>query len=242
MDKVSHAKSRYAKSLGYYISNGEFGIKALRDKCFALLYVPHGAIVHVEGVSDDRFDDGVKQTMKHRASKAYVIAVCKVESTRREFVKEQKKYLTDGENFEIELKKDVIEGLSIRNVSEGRSIKYSKLKYVTDSWMSIDDYAICGDVDCGAGIHYYPGWKSAMEYHIYNIYGFYATLQDPDTCSKCIVTENLLPMILPSWMEYEICKFKRIHDDIYKCSYDEEGRILFEKINSLSTISLLNRR
>lgn len=249
MDAVS-----YAKSLGYYISTGEFGIKALRDGCFALLYIPHGAIVHVDGdyssltnyasiffglmlgsqSRDYRWDDGITETRKHRANKAYIVAVCKSEITRQEFVNEY----TACEKFEIELK-DVLRGYSIQD---------DRFEYVSDSWISISDYGIYGDEACAAGIHYFPGYKAAIEYHIRNTYershfpytvvaccDGIRTRQDPYESSKLELSENVLPMILSSWMEHKISEFKCIHDDIYKYSHDSAGRTLFDLLTSTIT-------
>lgn len=252
-EKHTNAVS-YAKSLGYYISTGEFGIKALSDGCFALLYIPNGAIVHVDGTSDvftnyarsfyelmmgsqsckdpyansicacdDRWNDGIKETRKHRANKVYVVAVCKSVITRHEFVNG---YVA-GEKFEIEL----------RDVREGRSIKDAQFKYIPDSWVSIDNYGIDGDDACDAGIHYFPGCNAAIKYHIDDTYArpylitfSFMTTKDPCANSICACAENMLPKILPNWMEHKISEFKCIHDDIYEYYYDLEGRTLFDKL------------
>lgn len=230
---TKHTKSNaWMRQNGFYKSKGEFGIKVLDDDRFAVLYIPKGAVVHVDcapldqlsfgyyrlGFADSstRFEPEEKVLRKHRADEAYVVALCKL-------VYEQKKGKVDHGWTEPYVYCD--EKLSLEIVHDGRSCKDKNFEYHTGAKLVIGTYDYDHDEACSQGVHYFTNAQRTLDY----AYGCAYDYNGWSIASKNRMQKHLMftlrgDELLEPWMEEQIEQFKTgWGKDIYEAeSYEED--------------------
>ena len=211
---------------GFYKSKGEFGIKVLEDDRFAVLYIPKGAVVHVDistskqwwptyvvhGVNPvNRFEPDKKALRKHRADEAYVVALCKL-------LYEQKNGKRDLGWVAPYVYRD--ETLSLKIVYDGKSCNDNKFEYHTGAKLVIGNYDYEHDEACSKGIHYFTNAKQTLDYaYDFSSWG----IPSKDTIMKRLMFTTSGAELLEPWMEKQIELFKTgWGKDIYEESEDDD--------------------
>lgn len=203
------------KSNGYYRSKGEFGIKALRNDTFAILYIPKNAAIHVGDIGDEasrlylinilgtsegdprRFSAEYKSMLKHRANKAYIVDICKIQLNTTEVDQNSKSA-----------------SVFRKNADYGYSIHDSDFLYKTGEWIEIDNFEYLSDEECASGVHYFPSAIGAAKYtYIDSVPAF---LTRDLTFSGVIMQRYLMfslcGEILKEWMDSMVREFKKTSD------------------------------
>lgn len=127
------------EATGIYKSDGEFGIKYLADNSYALLYIPSGATVHINGLycdeptTDRRKFHGFDQ--KRRASIALVLSIVRLD---------------------IACNSTGDETIVLNNVNAGKSWYDNAFSYKSMDIVRPSHPFDCRDEECSTGIHYYP--------------------------------------------------------------------------------------
>lgn len=226
--KKSTKSNAWMRQNGFYKSKGEFGIKVLDDDRFAVLYIPKGAVVHVDFAqssnfrsmfgygfaanSSIRFIPEEKTLRKHRADEAYVVALCKL-------VYEQREGKVDHGWTESYIYHD--EKLSLEIVHDGKSCKDKNFEYHTGAKLVIGDYDYDHDEACSQGIHFFTNIQQTLDY-AYVFSGW--SRVSKDTMRKHLMFTMHGAELLAPWMEEQIEQFKNGRGkDIYEAeSYEED--------------------
>lgn len=222
---------------GFYRSKGEFGIKVLDDDRFAVLYIPKGAMVHVDIMpsghlgymygfemdSAPRFKPEEKASRKHRADEAYVVALCKL-------VHEENDGKVDRGWAEPYVYHD--EKLFLKSVIVGKSCKDKNFEYHTRARLVIGTYDYDHDEACSEGIHYFTNVQQTLDYAYGNsfLYGSVNKTKNPKNWMLIMHGAELLD----PWMEEQIEQFKTgWGKDIYEQDEDnaeeESDHIVFNE-------------
>ena len=206
---------------GFYRSKGEFGIKALSDDRFALLYIPKGATVHVDVnrakdleslfryPETDRFSMSERALRKHRADKAYVVDLCKL------VYRQEKSNIDDGSIYPCVRREET---LSLEIVHDGKSLHDATFEYHTGSKLVIDTYDYDNDVACSQGIHFFTSTRTALDYAHPHSYVMSIVL-DEDIFLKNRMFVKSGPELLDQWMTERIVMF----NETWRNSIHEES-------------------
>lgn len=203
----------------------------MRGGRFALLYIPTGSIVHVEGDSggtsfmtyglfcknpaeDRRFDIDVKTMRKHRTNMAYVVAICEGKLTGMPI------RMAAGNVAKVDY------CLELVDVEGGYSQQDPDFLYETGKWIEIKDYDCVRDETCSSGIHYFPSSEAAIRYYKRGNTPVYSIYMDADYryehMAKFEITCVLLRYTLQPWADEQIKKFTTEHPEVYYY-YDSTG-------------------
>ena len=221
-------KAAWMKQNGFYKSKGEFGIKVLDDDRFAVLYIPKGAVVHVDCAPSNqlgfafgyafaansgiRFGPEAKASRKHRADEAYVVAMCKL-------IYEENKGKVDHVWTEPYAYHD--EKLSLESVYDGVSRKDKNFEYHTRAKLVIGTYDYDHDEACSQGIHYFTNVKQTLDYaYDFTSWG----MVSKDSMYKNLMFTTRGAELLEPWKEEQIEQFKTgWGKDIYEAEYYEKS-------------------
>lgn len=137
--KVSYTvTSDFGKLDGFYRSEGEFGIKTLARDSFALIYIPKGALVHVEGRYIDEPTKFRRVCSNHclrkRSTIALVLSIGKLDIIR------------DFAGTET---------IQVFDVPTGLSINDPLFLYRAAGIVTPREAFDCRDETCSSGIHHY---------------------------------------------------------------------------------------